>query len=80
MIMMRSTIYIIIFCLFYITSLYSQPLINNLNKSNSNPSQILAAIDTITITLEEFLYSYEFGPAFPKTTEKFKRNSFKFYD
>jgi hypothetical protein len=66
MVMMRSTIYIIVFCLLFITNLYSQSLFYNLNKSNNNPSQIIASIDTITITAEEFFYSYEFGPAFPK--------------
>lgn len=56
-----------------ITSLFSQSLFSELNKAYINPSQVLAEIDSISITADEFFYSYEFGPAFTKRQKNSKK-------
>jgi len=45
---------------------FSQDLFSETNQNNINKEDIVAQVDTIKITAEEFYYSYEFGPAFPK--------------
>jgi hypothetical protein len=45
---------------------FSQDLFTETNQKNINKEDIVAQVDTINITAEEFYYSYEFGPAFPK--------------
>ncbi len=44
---------------------FSQDLFTEENR-DINKDDIVAQVDTINITAEEFFYSYEFGPAFPK--------------
>ncbi|MCB9249415.1 MAG: hypothetical protein H6613_13145 [Ignavibacteriales bacterium] len=61
-------------------NLYAQTLFADKNSGNVNPNDILASVDTINITAEEFFYNYEFGPAFTKREKKIKRNALKFYD
>jgi len=43
-----------------------QDLFSERNQNIINKEEIVAEVDTIKITAEEFYYSYEFGPAFPK--------------
>jgi hypothetical protein len=45
---------------------WTQVLYSNNTTSNFNPNTIVAKVDSITITAEEFYFSYEFGPAFIK--------------
>lgn len=71
--MKRFRQYIIVFSFFFITSIYSQSLFNNLNGSKNISSQVIAVIDTIKITAEEFFYNYEFGPAFTKRQNNSKK-------
>lgn len=47
-------------------SISAQSLYSSLNPDNVVPSQIIATIDSLEITAEEFFYSYEFGPSFTK--------------
>lgn len=49
-----------------IGSVKGQTLFNELNKNIINNYEIVATIDTINITAEEFFYNYEFGPSFTK--------------
>lgn len=70
--MIKYSSNIIVFNLFMITSLFSQSLFSELNKSNINSSEVLVEIDEISITADEFFYSYEFGPAFTKRQKKSK--------
>ena len=46
--------------------LWSQVSFPNSNSSIDNHNSIVAKVDSIIITREEFYYSYEFGPAFIK--------------
>jgi len=41
-------------------------LFTRANGNNINKDDVIASVDTINITAEEFYYNYEFGPAFPK--------------
>ncbi len=61
---------IIVFLLVY-CQLNAQSLFAENNKS-LNTYTVLAKVDTIEITAEEFFYSYEFGPVFPKRQKKSK--------
>ena len=60
-----KTIYIILLFLLS-TQIFCQDIFfedqNNIQKRND----IVAEIGNLKITAEEFVYSYEFGPAFPK--------------
>lgn len=61
---------ILIALLFYINS-YSQNLFFEEDENLKIKNEIVAKVGPINITSEEFIYSYEFGPAFPKR----KKNS-----
>jgi len=52
--------------LFFTGDSIPQDLFNQANHNSVKKDDIVAQIDTITITAEEFYYNYEFGPAFPK--------------
>ncbi|MCB0753569.1 MAG: hypothetical protein KDC52_19010, partial [Ignavibacteriae bacterium] len=59
-------IYGLIIIIFYLLleQLFAQTLFSDNNSGIVNPNDILASVDTINITAEEFFYNYEFGPAF----------------
>ncbi len=50
-----------------------QDIFLKLNSKNLHTNDIVASIDSIKITAEEFFYSYEFGPAFPKREKDSKK-------
>jgi len=52
---------------------YSQNLFFEGDENSKNKNEIVAQIGAIKITAEEFIYSYEFGPAFPKRKDDSKR-------
>ena len=52
---------------------YSQNLFFEGDENSKNKNEIVAQIGAIKITAEEFIYSYEFGPAFPKRKDNSKR-------
>lgn len=49
-----------------IGSVKGQTLFNEFNKNIINNNEIVASIDKINITAEEFFYNYEFGPSFTR--------------
>ncbi len=63
---MKTKIFLFLFFLFYPCYIFSQDLFSESNQESVSKEDIVAQVDTITITAEEFFYSYEFGPAFPK--------------
>jgi hypothetical protein len=58
--------FVFLLFLINISDSFSQDLFSETNQNNINKEDIVAQVDTINITAEEFYYSYEFGPAFPK--------------
>ncbi len=50
----------------YLSPIFPQDLFNENNQNKINKEAVVAEVDTIKITAEEFYYNYEFGPAFPK--------------
>ena len=58
--------FILILFFLNLSNNYPQNLFSERNQNNINKEEIVAEVDTIKITAEEFYYSYEFGPAFPK--------------
>ena len=58
--------------LFYLSNIYSQNLFFEGDENSKNKNEIVAQVGTLNITSEEFIYSYEFGPAFPKRKENSK--------
>ncbi len=65
-----STTVFIFYLLF--GQLCAQSLFDDKNSEFVNPNEILASVDTINITAEEFFYNYEFGPAFTKRNKDSK--------
>ncbi len=58
--------FILILFFLNLSNSFPQNLFGERNQNNINKEEIVAEVDTIKITAEEFYYSYEFGPAFPK--------------
>ena len=63
---------LLILPLFYLSNGYSQDSIFKDDENVKNKNEIVAQVGTLKITVEEFIYSYEFGPAFPKRRENSK--------
>lgn len=57
---------------------YSQDLFTQANPNNINKDDIVASVDSINITAEEFFYNYEFGPAFTKREKDSKEEYLKY--
>ena len=70
--------FILILFLLSLTNSYPQDLFNERNQNNVNKDDIVAEVDTIKITAEEFYYNYEFGPAFPKRKNNSKETHLKY--
>jgi len=73
---LKSLILILFF--FNPTNSSAQDLFNKENHNNINKDNIVAEVDTIKITAEEFYYNYEFGPAFPKRKSNSKETHLKY--
>lgn len=58
--------FLFLLLLINLSNSFPQDLFSERNQNNINKEEIVAEVDTIKITAEEFYYSYEFGPAFPK--------------
>ena len=58
--------FVLLLLIINLSDSHSQDLFTETNQNNINKEDIVARVDTIKITAEEFYYSYEFGPAFPK--------------
>lgn len=61
---MKTILLILLF--FSLSKSHSQNLFFEGNENSKNKNEVVAQIGTLKITAEEFIYSYEFGPAFPK--------------
>lgn len=57
---------------------FPQDLFTEANNDNIIKDSIVARVDTIAITAEEFFYNYEFGPAFPKRERNSKETHLKY--
>ncbi|HCY74629.1 MAG TPA: hypothetical protein DHV28_01790 [Ignavibacteriales bacterium] len=68
---MKTIVLILLLCC--LSNGYSQDSFFNDGENLKNKNEILAQVGTLKITAEEFLYSYEFGPAFPKRKENSKQ-------
>ncbi len=75
---MKTKIFLLLFFLSVPVCIYSQDLFAESNQSGIGKDDIVASIDTINITAEEFFYSYEFGPAFPKRENNSKEVHLKY--
>ena len=64
---------LLILSLLYLSNSYSQDLFFEGDENSKSKNEIVAQIGTLKITAEEFVYSYEFGPAFPKRKKNSKR-------
>ena len=64
--MIKLKTILLILSLLYISNSYSQDLFFEGDENSKIKDEIVAEIGNIKITAEEFIYSYEFGPAFPK--------------
>ncbi|MCF8260176.1 MAG: peptidyl-prolyl cis-trans isomerase [Melioribacteraceae bacterium] len=74
-----GVLYPILLCLLFGTNQsLSQNLFSELNSSSISPTDIVAKIGDKTITVEEFFYSYEYGPTFPKRKENSKEVHLEF--
>ncbi len=69
----------IITLLFFLGEMVSaQSLFERYNEGSIFPNEIIAEVGPINITAEEFFYSYEFGPAFPKRENNSKEVHLKY--
>lgn len=68
---MLKTIYIILITLLS-NQIFCQDLFFENDNDNKKKNEIVAEIGNLKITAEEFVYSYEFGPAFPKKQQDSK--------
>lgn len=65
--------FLVILPIFYLSTGYSQDLFFEDDYNSKNKNEVVAEVGSIKITLEEFIYNYEFGPAFPKRTDNSKQ-------
>lgn len=57
---------------------YSQSLFNEFNNEKISADEVIAKVGSTEITAEEFFYSYEFGPSFPKKAPNSKSIHLKY--
>lgn len=62
----------VILPLFFLGIGYSQDLFFESEQNSKIKNEIVAEVGPLKITAEEFVYNYEFGPAFPKRRENSK--------
>jgi len=63
---------LVIFFLLFTEAGFSQKLFFEGDKNANDKNGIVAQVGSIKITAEEFVYSYEYGPAFPKREKNSK--------
>ncbi len=70
-----NKIKLILFTIVFLTPslIYSQDVFFEKPENISKRDQVVAEVGNIPITSEEFIYSYEFGPAFPKRMHDSKK-------
>lgn len=75
---MKLLLTILILLFFSKIQVIPQDIYFKLNGKNLHKDEIVASIDSIKITAEEFFLNYEFGPAFPKREKNSKENHLNF--
>ena len=65
-------IILLILLSFSLSNSYSQKIFFEGNENSKIKNELVAQVGSIKITAEEFVYSYEYGPAFPKRKEHSK--------
>ena len=65
--------FLVILPFFYLNIGYSQDLFFEDEHNSKIKNEIAAEVGAFKITAEEFIYNYEFDPAFPKRKENSKR-------
>jgi hypothetical protein len=68
---LRTFLFILPF--FYLNAGYSQDLFFEDEHNSKIKNEIVAEVGPLKITAEEFIYNYEFGPAFPKRKDNSKQ-------
>lgn len=69
----------IVSCTFFgVCNISAQTYFDMKNKETINNYEVVAEVGDIKITAEEFFYSYEFGPAFPKRKSDSKETHLKY--
>lgn len=76
--MMKLKSILLILFVLYQSSSYSQDLFFERDENSKNKNVIVAEVGDIKITAEEFIYNYEFGPAFTKRKENSKRTHLEY--
>lgn len=71
-------IFIVSGTLFGVCNISAQTFFDMNNKGTVNNYEIVAEVGDLKITAEEFFYSYEFGPAFPKRKSDSKETHLKY--
>ncbi len=75
---MKTKIFLLLFFLINSVYVFSQDLFFESEQDSVSKEDVVAQVDTIKITAEEFFYSYEFGPAFPKRENDSKEVHLKY--
>lgn len=70
---MKLKINFLIISFFYISSIFCQDSFFESNRNSEIRNEVVARVGDIKITAEEFIYSYEYGPAFPKRVQNSKQ-------
>ncbi|MCZ7603933.1 MAG: hypothetical protein M5R37_13805 [Melioribacteraceae bacterium] len=70
--------FILLFFLASLVKLPAQSLFGELNNNSIQPYEVVAKVGDKAITAEEFFYSYEYGPTFPKRMENSKQIHLKY--
>lgn len=70
--------FLLLFFLASLVKLPAQSLLNELNNDSIQPYEVLAKVGDKEITAEEFFYSYEYGPTFPKRKVNSKQIHLKY--
>ncbi|MGD8781091.1 MAG: hypothetical protein PVH88_19255 [Ignavibacteria bacterium] len=64
--------------LFNNSVIMSQQLFEKFNEDSLNPNTVVAKVGDTEITAEEFFYSYQYGPSFPKRKKSSKETHLKY--
>ncbi len=75
---MKTKIFLLLIFLCNAVFICAQDLFLESKQDSVGKEDIVAQVDTIKITAEEFYYSYEFGPAFPKREKNSKSVHLKY--
>lgn len=66
--------FFVILSTFFLCTGYAQDFVFEHDANSKIKNEIVAGVGPLKITVEEFIYNYEFGPAFPKRQSKSKQS------